>query len=228
MSEVEVQISSTTPHFATFTCQVFAWVYTLNPKNISKRRREPNSENTITNSISSKNCKQPTASILFQAFVSWISWSPQPMIPKKLHVHHVTPTKLPGHSHSHGRPSLKLTFLHLKNGWLEYNGFLLEVAYFQGRTAVSLGRVVMYVLWKQNISHTIHVWYIFTYIYHRNQPNVGKKIPYMDGMGMYESEDKSHDPSNCRRFWCHAFKASKLCAMAVFAGFLPRVLVTRL
>ena len=32
---------------------------------------------------------------------------------------------------------------------------------------------------------------IFTYIYHRNQPNVGKKIPYMDGMGMYESEQKS-------------------------------------
>ena len=24
------------------------------------------------------------------------------------------------------------------------------------------------------ISHTIHVWYIFTYIYHKNQPNVGK------------------------------------------------------
>lgn len=87
------------PLHARFSLEYIHWIQ----KNISKRRREPNSENTITNSISSKHCKQPTASILFQAFVSWISWSPQPMIPKKLHVHHVTPTKLPGHSHSHGR-----------------------------------------------------------------------------------------------------------------------------
>ena len=50
-----------------------------------------------------------------------------------------------------GLPSPKLTLSHPKNGWLEYNRFLLEMAYFQGRTAVSLGRVflcifVMYVL----------------------------------------------------------------------------------
>ena len=25
---------------------------------------------------------------------------------------------------------------------------------------------------------------IFTYIYNKNQPNVGKYIPYMDGMGL--------------------------------------------
>ena len=77
------------------------------------------------------------------------------MIPKKLHAHHVTPTKLPGHGHSHGyggRVALPETNTFAPdNGWLEYNRLLLEMAYFQGRTAVSLGRVflcnsVMYVL----------------------------------------------------------------------------------
>ena len=34
-----------------------------------------------------------------------------------------------------------------------------------------------------NLTHSIHGNGIFTYIYHTNQPNVGKYIPYMDAMG---------------------------------------------
>ena len=34
---------------------------------------------------------------------------------------------------------------------------------------------------RETVAHRIHVWYsIFTYIYHKNQPNVGIYIPYMD------------------------------------------------
>ena len=32
-------------------------------------------------------------------------------------------------------------------------------------------------------AHRIHGTGIFTYIYHKNQPNVGINIPYMDHMG---------------------------------------------
>ena len=34
-----------------------------------------------------------------------------------------------------------------------------------------------------NLPHTIHGTGIFPYIYHKNQPNVGK---YMNGMGTYK------------------------------------------
>ena len=34
------------------------------------------------------------------------------------------------------------------------------------------------------LSYTIHGTGIFTYIYHKNQPNVGKYTSPMDGMGM--------------------------------------------
>jgi len=38
------------------------------------------------------------------------------------------------------------------------------------------------------IAHRIRVWYIITYIFHTNQPNVGIYIPYMDGMGSVEKD----------------------------------------
>ena len=33
-------------------------------------------------------------------------------------------------------------------------------------------------------SQRIHVWYIYTYMYHKNQPNVGKYTIYMDPLGL--------------------------------------------
>ena len=34
------------------------------------------------------------------------------------------------------------------------------------------------------LSHTIHLWYIYTYIYHTNQLNVGTYISPIDPMGI--------------------------------------------
>ena len=34
-----------------------------------------------------------------------------------------------------------------------------------------------------DLIYMIHVWYIYTYIYHKNQPSVAVNIPYMDFMG---------------------------------------------
>ena len=39
------------------------------------------------------------------------------------------------------------------------------------------------VIFNLNVTHRIHGTGIFTYIYHKNQPNVGKSIPYFDCMG---------------------------------------------
>ena len=36
---------------------------------------------------------------------------------------------------------------------------------------------------KTNKAIIPSIYGIFTYVYHNNQINVGKKIPYMDGMG---------------------------------------------
>ena len=49
-----------------------------------------------------------------------------------------------------------------------------------------------------NITHSIHGHGIFTYIYHKNQPNVGKYTMTMDPMG-YEStipDQPTNQPSN--------------------------------
>ena len=35
----------------------------------------------------------------------------------------------------------------------------------------------------QFLTHRIHVWYIYLYICHENQPNIGVYIAYMDPMG---------------------------------------------
>ena len=37
-------------------------------------------------------------------------------------------------------------------------------------------------------SHSIHVWYIFLLIYHKNQPNE-VNVPYMDCKGMFIKEN---------------------------------------